>query len=111
MYFSPQVVTVWQRTLDPPLIECSRAPLDGEVAALTAALLVLVQDQLLEFLLLVTDAEVRLDGHLDLLLSDLGGGAGYGAVRLSANTWSARIVSRYLLHGGQGGGVLFFKRQ
>ena len=101
MYFSPQVVTVWQWTLDPPLIECPRTPLDGEVAALTAALLVLVQDQLLEFLLLVAAVEVRLDGHLDLLLSDLGGGAGYGAVRLSADTWLPQNMSRYSPHGGQ----------
>ena len=96
-------------TVDPPLIECSCAPLDGEVAALAAALLVLVQDQLLEFLLLVPDAEVRLDGHLDLLLSDLGGGAGYGAVRLSTDTWSAHNVLSYSPHGGPEG--VFLKRQ
>ena len=81
MYFSPHPRAV-------PLIECPRAPLDGEVAALAAALLVLIQDQLLEFLLLVPAVEVRLDGHLDLLLPDLGGGAGYGALRLTADTWS-----------------------
>ena len=47
----------------------------------------LVQDELLELLLLVPAVEVRLDGHLDLLLPDLGGCAGYGALRLTADTW------------------------
>ena len=47
----------------------------------------LVQDELLELLLLVPASRVRLDGHLDLLLPDLGGCAGYGALRLTADTW------------------------
>ena len=95
-------------TVDPPLIECPRAPLDGEVAALAAALLVLVQYQLLELLLLVPAIEVRLDGHLDLLLSDLGGGAGYGTVRLSTDTWSARNV---LFHRTGQRVYIFLQRQ
>ena len=80
MYFSPHLRAV-------PLIECPRAPLDGEVAALAPALLVLVQDELLKLLLLVPAVEVRLDRHLDLLLPHLGGCAGYGALRLTTDTW------------------------
>ena len=47
----------------------------------------LVQDELLKLLLLVPTVEVRLDGHLDLLLPHLGGCAGDGALRLTADTW------------------------
>ena len=70
-----------------PLIEGPSAPLDGQRAALAAALLVLVQDQLLEPLLGVPAVEVSLDRHLDLLLPHPGGGARDGAVHVSANTW------------------------
>lgn len=111
MYFSPQVVTDCDCVPSVPLIECPRAPLDGEVAALAAALLVLVQDQLLEFLLLVPAVEVRLDGHLDLLLPDLGCGASYGAVRLSTDTWAAVNLSSYSAHPAHRPESVFLKRQ
>ena len=69
------------------LIESAGTESSSEVVTLTAALLVLVQDKLLKLLLLVPTVEVRLDGHLDLLLPHLGGCAGYGAFRLTADTW------------------------
>ena len=69
------------------LIESAGTESSSEVVTLTAALLVLVQDQLLQPLLGVPAVEVSLDRHLDLLLPHPGGGARDGAVHVSANTW------------------------
>ena len=55
------------------LIESAGTESSREVVTLTAALLVLVQDQLLQPLLLAPPVELGLHRHLDLLLLHLGG--------------------------------------
>ena len=55
------------------LIESAGTESSREVVTLTAALLVLVQDQLFQSLLLVSAVQMSLHRHLDLLLLHLGG--------------------------------------
>ena len=55
------------------LIESAGTEGSSEVVTLTAALLVLVQDQLFQPLLLVPAVQMSLHRHLDLLLLHLGG--------------------------------------
>ena len=67
------------------LIESSGTKSCREVVTLTATLLVLVEDQLLQPLLLVPAVQMGLHRHLDLLLLHLGCGAGYRTVHVTTN--------------------------
>ena len=67
------------------LIEGAGTESSSQVVTLTAALLVLVQDQLLQPLLLVPAVQVGLHRHLDLLLLHLSGRTGNGTVHITTH--------------------------
>ena len=71
------------------LIESAGTEGSSEVVTLTAALLVLVQDQLLQPLLGVPAVEVSLDSHLHLLLAHPGGHARHRTVQVATHSCTA----------------------
>ena len=76
-------VAVWPGFL--LLIESAGTESCREVVTLTAALLVLVQDQLLQPLLLAPPVQLGLHRHLNPLLLHLGGRAGNGTVHVTTD--------------------------
>ena len=81
------------------LIESAGTESSREVVTLTAALLVLVQDQLLQPLLLAPPVQLGLDRHLDPLLLHLGGRAGDGTVHVTTDPcthWGQSLQSEAL---------------